>query len=667
MIFVKKLKMQRLTEKAILNKIRKQIPFTAQLEDGSLTLRISEYQPHIATAIHHGHQLRESLNAHILLTEEERYFEEDPFTGDFISSQPIVLQVEDSRYEYDLNRPLIHCVYKTAWGKDIWSPSLPESEIALSKAKHNRYYRILKCLISTIEAKFGLCLLYDIHAYNYQRIEKKTPTFNIGTEQLNSRHWRKELDNLQYQLKHIELPNLSVSVAENVVFKGMGYQASFVTKHFRNTLIMPIEIKKVYMNEIGGEHFPLVIEKLKEGIKKAINEHAAATITRFTKGNHKLVTHVLSSDLPAQVVKLDKDLYSLARGINTLNYITPKNLKQEKKRFLHNSFSYKPRFTYRQLDIDPYKFKERLYRLPVEDVLDVDIQKLYRTVIEQLAMRIELLTSIGTDKFLYNSLRYYGAPNEEDISNAKFILHASEYFSTVSTTVDATSAVMSFQQAASEYGVKCKVVEAKNMIARAMVSGRTIKINTNCVFNQTDLNALIHHELGVHLLTTANAEVQPLNIFRLGLPGNTHAQEGLAILCEYLSGNLPLHRLKTLALRVIAVAKMVAGESFNQCYLDLVNDYTVTSDDAFTITLRAYRGGGFTKDFLYLRGLKEALHIYKQGDISSLFIGKTGFDSKGLLDELIARGILKKPMYLPKALNMKNKEDPVMNFILSSI
>ncbi|MFT5807998.1 MAG: hypothetical protein ACI9LG_002298 [Moritella dasanensis] len=659
--------MQRLTEKAILNNIRKQIPFSAQLEDGSLTLRISEYQPHIATAIHHGHQLRASLSQHIALTEQQRYFEEDPFTGDFISSQPIVLQVEDSRYEYDLNRPLTDCVYQTAWGKDVWSAALPASEIALSKAKHSRYYRILKCLISTLEAKFGLCLLYDIHAYNYQRIDANTPTFNIGTQQLNSRHWRKVLDNLQRKLKHIELPNITVSVAENDVFKGLGYQAIFVTEHFRNTLIMPIEVKKVYMNEVGGESFPLVIEKLKEGMKTAINEHAAATITHYSKGKRKPLRHVLSSSLPTEVVKLDKELYALARGINTLNYITPKNLKQEKKRFLHNPFSYLPNFTYRQLDIDPYKFKENLYRLPVETILDADIQKMYRTVIEQLAMRIDLLASIGTEQFLYNSLCYYGEPNKEDISNAKFILHACEYLPVIETSMDAADAVVAFQQAAVEYGVKCKVVEAKNMIARAMVSGRTIKVNNECRFNQTDLNALIHHELGVHLLTTANAEVQPLHIFKLGLPGNTHAQEGLAILCEYLSGNLPLHRLKTLALRVIAVSKMVAGKSFNQCYLDLINDYTVASDDAFTITLRAYRGGGFTKDYLYLRGLKESLQIYKQGDISSLFIGKTGFESKGLLDELIARGILKAPHYIPKALDMESKEDAIMTFILDSI
>ncbi len=92
------------TELEVLEKIRSLTPFEAELGDGSLSIRVSEYQPYIATAIHHGHNLRGELKEKCALTEEERYFEEDPFTGDFILSLPIVLQGQDSRYEYDLNR-----------------------------------------------------------------------------------------------------------------------------------------------------------------------------------------------------------------------------------------------------------------------------------------------------------------------------------------------------------------------------------------------------------------------------------------------------------------------------------------------------------------------------------------------------------------------------------
>ncbi|MEH6532314.1 MAG: flavohemoglobin expression-modulating QEGLA motif protein [Photobacterium frigidiphilum] len=659
--------MLQLTEQEVLDKIQHLVPFEGQLNDGSFTIRISEYQPYIATAIHNGSRLRGELMTKCELTEEERYFEEDPFTGDFISSLPIVLQGDDSRYEYDLNRAPDHCIYQDAWGKNVWSTPLTDVEKATSHDKHACYYRILKCLVATLENKFGLCLLYDIHSYNYQRVENETPTFNIGTKQGNARRWRKEINELLSGLSNIELPNIAVTAKENDIFKGMGYQATFISQHFNNTLILPIEIKKVYMSELGGESFPLVIEKMNESMKTVITEHAASTLLRRTKVKRLTGSNILASKLPREVIKLDRQLYAISRGINTLSYINPTNLKQEKRRFLHNPYSYQPQFTYRQLDLDPYKFREQLYRLPVEDIRDADIQKLYRKVIDQLAIRIDLLTNIGTDEFLYNSLRYYGQPDERDIANANFILHACEYQEPPEATISAAEAIQAFKDAADDYGITCKVVGSKQLIARAMVSGRSIKVNTGCMFSQRDLDALIHHELGVHLVTSVNADAQPLKVLKLGLPGNTHTQEGLAILCEFLSGSFPLHRLKTLALRVIAVDMMVNGDSFGTTFNALKHVHKLSDDDAFTITTRAYRGGGFTKDFLYLRGLKDAIHAYKQGDLTSLFVGKTGFESKSLLDELIAREILKKPTYIPKALSIKKEPNPVMDFLINSI
>ncbi|MGF1727580.1 flavohemoglobin expression-modulating QEGLA motif protein [Photobacterium nomapromontoriensis] len=659
--------MLQLTEAEVLDKIQQLIPFEAQLNDSSLTIRISEYQPYIATAIHHGHRLRGDLMPKCLLNEDERYFEEDPFTGDFISSLPIVLQGEDSRYEYDLNRAPDNCIYEEAWGKPVWTEPLTDTERAVSLEKHNTYYRILACLIDTLESHFGLCLLYDIHSYNHQRIDRDVPVFNLGTKQVNRRRWRKEIDSLMDKFRQIELPNIDVTAEVNDVFQGMGYQATFVKNNFTNTLIMPLEVKKVFMDEARGESYPLVIEKMKAEMKNVLTEHAAETILRRTKVKKLTSSHILASKLPREVIKLDRQLYTIARGVNTLSYINPLNIKQEKRRFLQRPHDYQPDFTYRQLDLDPYKFREQLYRLPVEDIRDADIQQMYRKVIDQLAVRIDLLTSIGTDEFLYNSLRYYGQPDQQDIANANFILHACEYEVPEDETITAQQAIQAFKDAADEYGIKCKIAGSKQLIARAMVSGRNIKVNLGAKFNQKDLNALIHHELGVHLVTSANAEMQPLKVLQLGLPGNTHTQEGLAILCEHLSGSFPLHRLKTLALRVIAVDMMVRGETFNETFHALHHDYKLNKDDAFTITARAYRGGGFTKDYLYLKGLKDALHAYANEDLTSLFVGKTGFEFKPLLDELITREILNKPAFLPKALELKDNHDPIIEYMLRCI
>ena len=69
---------------------------------------------------------------------------------------------------------------------------------------------------------------------------------------------------------------------------------------------------------------------------------------------------------------------------------------------------------------------------------------------------------------------------------------------------------------------------------------RRVVIREGANFSWKGALALAHHEVGVHMVTTINATLQPLNIFKIGMPINTKTQEGLAVLSEYLSDNLYL-------------------------------------------------------------------------------------------------------------------------------
>lgn len=99
-------------------------------------------------------------------------------------------------------------------------------------------------------------------------------------------------------------------------------------------------------------------------------------------------------------------------------YINPVNIEQAKKDFFKSKFRTNPHFYYRQLSLDPFVFKRKLYQLKVEDISDVSIRMLYQSVIDSYADKIEIMNSIGTERFLYNSLRYFGEPNKRDVQNA---------------------------------------------------------------------------------------------------------------------------------------------------------------------------------------------------------------------------------------------------------
>lgn len=339
------------------------------------------------------------------------------------------------------------------------------------------------------------------------------------------------------------------------------------------------------MDENSGEIYPLVVNDLKENLKQAISLNAAYYSRRNTIRKSARRHDLLSSNLDPSIKKLDDRLYNITKDVETLVFINPQNPIQEQRRFFSRKYKTTPEFRYRQLNIEPYQFKESLYRLPVDDVKDVSIQNLYRAVINSYAEKIDLLTTIGTEQFFYNSLKYYGEPNKTDISNAKFILYANSNDEAEEEIHDSQAAQQAFISAIDDYGFKCKVELSGKIIAGAMVnnSRKTIIINKRNNWTSTELQGLIHHELGVHMVTTVNSTLQPLKIFKLGLPGNTHTQEGLAILSEYLSDNLTLVRLKTLALRVLAVHLMVNNYSFSRTFEVLMDEYKLDQQRAFTI------------------------------------------------------------------------------------
>lgn len=240
--------MQKLSESEIIALIKKGKTFETISKEGSLAIKVENYVPYICTAIHNGHQLRSELTANCALTEAERLYEEDPYTGDFIASMPITLIALDSRYEYDLNRPIEQCLYDTAWGKNVWNQNLNNKERQLSYAKHQSFYRILHSLVSQLEQRFKACLIYDIHSYNHKRIEANTPTFNLGTTQVDENKWQSVIQHFKEKLAKIKLPNLEVRAAKNEVFQGKGYLATFIKSNFTQTLALATEVKKIYID-----------------------------------------------------------------------------------------------------------------------------------------------------------------------------------------------------------------------------------------------------------------------------------------------------------------------------------------------------------------------------------------------------------------------------------
>ena len=142
----------------------------------------------------------------------------------------------------------------------------------------------------------------------------------------------------------------------------------------------------------------------------------------------------------------------------------------------------------------------------------------------------------------------------------------------------------------------------------------------------------------------------------------------MAILSEYLSGCLGVGRLKTLALRVVAVDAMVGGNSFADTYALLREEYGAGEEEAFRLALRVFRGGGFTKDHLYLRGFINIFRRYKEGkDFAVLLAGKTSLAQLPELVELTERGFLQAPENVPDFFTNPVPADPILEYVLQGL
>ena len=221
---------------------------------------------------------------------------------------------------------------------------------------------------------------------------------------------------------------------------------------------------------------------------------------------------------------------------------------------------------------------------------------------------------------------------------------------------------------ADKEGYSYKLQIDDNMIAKALVAGSTIKINSNAKMSQVDAMALAHHELGVHLLTTLNGRSQPLRILSLGSPVNTMTQEGLATFSEHQAGFMTIKRLKILALRVLAVESLIKDKSFRSTFMLLKEGYQLDDESAFTITARVFRGGGLTKDYLYLRGFQRILNARETAeDFNNLLIGKASLDHLPMITRLISKGILMPPEIITPSFAHPVKSNDIDNFIAHAI
>ena len=111
-------------------------------------------------------------------------------------------------------------------------------------------------------------------------------------------------------------------------------------------------------------------------------------------------------------------------------------------------------------------------------------------------------------------------------------------------------------------------------------------------------------------------------------------------------------------------------KGFNFCdTFDLLhNQYKLNREEAYNISLRAHRGGGFTKDYMYLTGLKKVYDsFYKKESLNPLLTGKVSLEHTHIVEKWQAEGLAAGITYTNFAFDQNDNQSEKLDFILKNL
>lgn len=524
--------------------------------------------------------------------------------------------------------------------------------------------KLLRTIIRTLRTQFEAFLIIEIWSSHQMetngQMQKASvrPGFRLITS--SYRPPTKTVEALEKALKQIRVSRQQATV-EVIYDKNRspsGLPQLLPTAEMRklNCFVIGLEVKPIYRDLITGDVYPLLLRRLHRGVATALKRAVFEFTRNRTSHRPKSYKSLGRRSVVKAVWEVDQQLAEINDSFDFLLQMTPVNLDSAWSKFKKSHFEHAPILYYRPLPIDPALIKRKLYEIRIERVEDPTLAFLFREKRMELDRQLTMLFDRGKREIVYGSIQLYGPINDKLVQTATDILEDFPPRSrdeSLARSVDAKEFAKSAEKELDYYrqfypGLPTRI-EVRDDVVGLMVSRGNMLIGKRSKIAVSRIDALIQHEIGTHVLTYLNGKSQPFRQLYCGLAGYEELQEGLAVLAEYLAGGLSRPRLRLLAGRVLAATSLLEGASFIETFRELNRTWGFEQRTAFTMTVRTYRGGGLTKDAIYLRGLAELLDYLKNGGkLEPLFVGKIGPDHFELISELQHRQILTVPPLHPR-------------------
>jgi len=522
---------------------------------------------------------------------------------------------------------------------------------------HMQLNQLVGLIQKTQNTVFGGFLLLEIWARPDSELENEHPEFRIFAPKQNCPGIL--LERFESALLRISVNELEASVTTEYTdaVRPPSLEAIINTRiePGSNFIHLGLEVKPIYRDS-SNTLFPFELKELRHELNRAL------------KRLYYEFTHIGTSHRPGHYHELgrraitksahnsDKQLADISNKFDLILHVTPVNTPEAWARFKDNQFQRIPEFLYRARPIDPDLLKRQLYKIPLERIEDPTLAHIFSEKREELDRQISLIADRNTKRFVLGSRQLFGDVEPGLLASAEDILTNLSADSSMHFTSRERLSAEEFcnlaQYEIQQYREQDDSFDSKAVlrddVSGLLVSQGNLLIGKDCRIHKARAAAVLAHEVGTHLLTYHNGRQQPFEELYTGMAGYEPMQEGLAVLSEYLVGKLDPARIRTLAARVMAVKYITDGADFVEAFSLLCNKYGFEPQSAFYITMRVYRGGGYTKDIVYLRGLSQVLEYLASGkELESLYLGKLSYEHLVFIQELKWRKVLKGPRLRP--------------------
>ncbi|MEO5611286.1 MAG: flavohemoglobin expression-modulating QEGLA motif protein [Sphingomicrobium sp.] len=404
----------------------------------------------------------------------------------------------------------------------------------------------------------------------------------------------------------------------------------------------------------GGAIYPQLFRDLANASGDAVLRAACAFIA---DGQHGAPHHYRAlgrSALLAAALSADRKLDKVSRSFDFLLSVSPINTADAMAEFVAGGGERPPRFEYRPLTVDPDEAKRRLYAVDLGKLEDPLLESLLSDKRREIDQQLTMLSVRNTPAFRPASMLLYGTVDAALLADAHSLLAAArpaakgrgKMIGAPEIAEAARDLIASYRATDDRFTAEVEVRD--DLAAGLMVSGGKLMVSSDTRMSARRLDALLAHEISVHLLTWFNGALQPLSIFRTGLAGYEGLQEGLGVFAEWAVGGLTTTRVRLLAGRVVAVDAMLSGADFGQCFRLLADEHGFSQRTAFNVSARVYRSGGLAKDLIYLKGFKTVVELIAAGAaLDPYWLGKIAPAHAPLIEELLQRGLIHAPRFVP--------------------